>query len=679
MAIASTTAADGIAGTVNIGDCSMFHILADSASSFTTDGAFVDGVGVTISAPGNWKEDIFEFVLPPNLFLGCSWTDEGILSLMALFADTWRLSGTSMSTPHVTGAMALLAQDCEGAALPFHPEAARQTIRATADRVGVAPLLTATRLDPDLSQPDCEDGECEGVLDVAAAVIVGACTTNEVPTADDQAVVVAIDGAVQITLTGSDPDGDPLTFMVVDEPLNGALAGDPPTFNYVPNPFYEGPDSFTFKASDGLSPSQLATISITVGGGGGGNAAPVLNSVGNKVVDEGNTLAFTLSATDADAGDTLTYSATGMPPGATLDPNTGAFSYTPDFDVASPANPTVFNITCMVSDGTTSDSEAITITVNDVDPNPGLPVAVGDEAMMPSGREIIIDVLANDTGAPLTIQSVDGTSVEGGTLTVNGDNTVTYRRHNRFRNGIDSFTYVNTDGTNSSSPATVTVYVGDAVPSGTGAPPTASITAPTNGSTVSGTAVPVQVTATDAEDDAAPVPLTLNVEVRIDGGTWQNAASAGGTAYELAGGWDTSVETNGAHTIEARATDNDGNISTIASVNVTVEGGIAPPATATEAIVESIVFSYKGKNLKFKVSVEDNLEDPVGGATIDGILSGPLGPVPFSAPTKANGTETFIVLSAPSGCYEVTSITITAAGLNYVPGTPPPGNGLCVP
>jgi Tol biopolymer transport system component len=52
------------------------------------------------------------------------------------------------------------------------------------------------------------------------------------------------------------------------------------------------------------------------------NQAPVLNPIGNKSVNEGQTLSFTLSATDPDTGDTLTYSATNTPPGSTFDPAT---------------------------------------------------------------------------------------------------------------------------------------------------------------------------------------------------------------------------------------------------------------------------------------------------------------------------------------------------------------------
>jgi hypothetical protein len=61
------------------------------------------------------------------------------------------------------------------------------------------------------------------------------------------------------------------------------------------------------------------------------NHPPVLAPIGNQTVDEGTTLAIQASATDPDPGQTLTYSlGPGAPSGATIDPGSGAFSWTPD-------------------------------------------------------------------------------------------------------------------------------------------------------------------------------------------------------------------------------------------------------------------------------------------------------------------------------------------------------------
>jgi hypothetical protein len=95
--------------------------------------------------------------------------------------------------------------------------------------------------------------------------------------------------------------------------------------------------------------------------GTGGNSAPVLGAVGDKSVAEGSTLSFTLSATDANAGDTLTYSMSGDVAGMSVNSSTGAFSWTPGDNY-------VRSVTFSVSDGTASDSEAVTITSTNVAP-----------------------------------------------------------------------------------------------------------------------------------------------------------------------------------------------------------------------------------------------------------------------------------------------------------------------
>src|SRR5262245_26671412 len=68
----------------------------------------------------------------------------------------------------------------------------------------------------------------------------GVCGTpsagNTSPVANRQSVITAENTAVAITLTGSDPEGSPLTFTIVSNPTNGMLAGTAPNLTYTPNP-----------------------------------------------------------------------------------------------------------------------------------------------------------------------------------------------------------------------------------------------------------------------------------------------------------------------------------------------------------------------------------------------------------------------------------------------------------
>ncbi len=87
---------------------------------------------------------------------------------------------------------------------------------------------------------------------------------NDPPVAASQSVTTNEDTQKSITLTGSDVDGDALTFSVVTGPAHGTLTGTAPNLTYKPSANYNGADSFTFKANDGSANSNTATISINV-------------------------------------------------------------------------------------------------------------------------------------------------------------------------------------------------------------------------------------------------------------------------------------------------------------------------------------------------------------------------------------------------------------------------------
>jgi hypothetical protein len=96
-------------------------------------------------------------------------------------------------------------------------------------------------------------------------------------------------------------------------------------------------------------------------------------------------------------------------------------------------------------------------------------------------------------------------------------------------------------------------------------PPSASMSAPTAGSTVSGT---VTVSATAADNVGV-----AGVQFLLDGG---NLGAEDTTApYSIP--WDTTATANGSHTLSARARDATGNAATSATIAVTVSNTAPPP------------------------------------------------------------------------------------------------------
>jgi hypothetical protein len=127
--------------------------------------------------------------------------------------------------------------------------------------------------------------------------------------------------------------------------------------------------SVSFHPVDGLAHPGTLTISSNASNGaaivlltGQGNSAPTLNAIGNKTAGAFTALNFMVTGTDAadTVDDLLTFSmGPGLPPGATFDGTTGAFSWTP-----SAADAGNHSVAFSVSDGRLSDSETINIAVS---------------------------------------------------------------------------------------------------------------------------------------------------------------------------------------------------------------------------------------------------------------------------------------------------------------------------
>jgi hypothetical protein len=118
----------------------------------------------------------------------------------------------------------------------------------------------------------------------------------------------------------------------------------------------------------------------------GSNRAPTLSAIGNLQAWEGQELSLDLTASDPDR-DELTFSAAGLPEGAALVDS--RFEWTPSFFQAGE-----YEVTFSVSDGELSDSETITITVDNVNGPPELS-SIGDQQTA-ENRELTIDLRATD-------------------------------------------------------------------------------------------------------------------------------------------------------------------------------------------------------------------------------------------------------------------------------------------
>ena len=208
---------------------------------------------------------------------------------------------------------------------------------------------------------------------------------NNVPVANDISIVTNEDVAVSIEY--SDNDDATLVYEVVDAPTNGSVSNG----IYTPDTNFNGEDSLTYRAYDGDLYSETASVTITVHAV---NDAPEFSDIGNQQVDEGETLEFTISATDVE-NELISFSIEAnldespypeLPTEPILTDNndgTADFSWTSSFGDAGN-----YNVTFRASDGTDHSDEAIVILVGVNQP----PVAdSGEDGSVNEGENYQLD------------------------------------------------------------------------------------------------------------------------------------------------------------------------------------------------------------------------------------------------------------------------------------------------
>lgn len=200
----------------------------------------------------------------------------------------------------------------------------------------------------------------DGVETTTRELFLTVAEVNVAPTlAGVPAAVTLPEGApFTFQVAGNDTDlpVQPLTYSLADAPA-GATISETGAFHWAPTAG-QGPGSYTFQiqVGDGLliTPEPITLVVLA------GNRAPVLSGVpASAIVVPGETLSFTAVATDGDAGAELTFALAEGPAGATIDPTTGAFAWTPP-----PGTPPgTYPLRVAVSDGSATVSASAGLVV----------------------------------------------------------------------------------------------------------------------------------------------------------------------------------------------------------------------------------------------------------------------------------------------------------------------------
>lgn len=176
-----------------------------------------------------------------------------------------------------------------------------------------------------------------GFISNTAKVRITVIDVNDPPIARDTAIVTDEDTPVDGQLQAYDTDSPTLTYERLTGPTHGSItAFNTATgeFTYLPAPNFNGPDAMTFRANDGTANSNPAVVSITVNPI---NDPPVARDTTIEV-PFGTSVNAQFQAYDVD-GPSFTYTKLTGPFNGTFtgfDANTGAFTYTPNFEYFGP-------------------------------------------------------------------------------------------------------------------------------------------------------------------------------------------------------------------------------------------------------------------------------------------------------------------------------------------------------
>ncbi len=228
----------------------------------------------------------------------------------------------------------------------------------------------------------------------------------------------------------NDTDGDPITASLVTGPQNGSLSlNQDGTFVYVPNEGFFGTDSFTYRAGDFESLSNVATVTLLV-------PEPPNNAPVATDDDFGTDFASAnVLSNDSDPdGDALSAVLEQAPANGTLSLNAdGTFSYSP-----APGFVGEVIFSYRAADGDLQSNVAsVRFVISPEASSP--PVAVDDDFAddFDTGNVLDNDLFFNRDN--LTVVKV--TEPVGGVLQLNADGSYVYRPFAGFSGG-DSFTYL---------------------------------------------------------------------------------------------------------------------------------------------------------------------------------------------------------------------------------------------
>ncbi|SFT28061.1 Ig-like domain-containing protein [Paenibacillus sp. BC26] len=292
--------------------------------------------------------------------------------------------------------------------------------------------------------------------EVTVTITVNA--VNDAPTVKGvQDINILEDQSITGKLTGSDVEGDELTYRLTSAPpaSDAFTLNEDGNYSFTPIANSYGGTSFTYVVNDGEKDSNESVVNINISAQ---NDAPRAQDISFEV-NEGDSKEVSFNGWDADPGETSTlqYMIVDGPEYGTVtldSPNPGQFTYIQNGETSASDS-----FTYRIYDGKEySDVKTVQITIIDVNHQPE-----ANELSVELNEDTTTSIQLGGTDADdeeLTAIIVEGKGPAHGELIASSSeqNKFTYMPDENYY-GTDSFTYIVNDGTEDSEEVTVGITI----------------------------------------------------------------------------------------------------------------------------------------------------------------------------------------------------------------------------
>ena len=338
------------------------------------------------------------------------------------------LQGTSMATPNVAGAIALLAS--------YYPDSTMKERRdMIIDNVDTKDALNGKVASGGRVNINNALKDKEGTPEPEP---------NSAPVAEDDNISTAYEVPVTIDILAndSDKDEDNLTIASYTTPENGTVEKKDAQLIYTPNDNFSGVDSFKYTITDGEDNTE-AKVTVTVKEEEKKNSIPMAKD-DHATTSYETEITLNVLKNDSDAdGEDLTIKSFTKPNNGKVEKIDNELVYTPNDEFSGEDD---FDYT--ITDGIDSATAKVLIKVEEEEkeaPINSVPIAKDDKASTAYEKAVEIDVLKNDSD-----KDEDALSIKSYIQPSNGeveeqDGKLIYTPNKSF-SGEDSFSYTITDG-----------------------------------------------------------------------------------------------------------------------------------------------------------------------------------------------------------------------------------------